>query len=626
MTAMTGRGVRPTEDRATAVLRLLATTDLHAAIRDYDYGSRRPDPSRGLSLAASLARQLGDAADCAVLLDNGDFLHGESNGAIAGSGVAGIMAAMNAAGFDAAALGNHEFDAGVGLLDQAMGLARFPVLCANVVRADGTAYAASHAVIERRARGPDGRLHPLRIGVVAVLPGAAIGPAGRVNLESLQVTDAAEICARLVPEMRRGGCDIVVGLCHAGLDGGGDATARALARGGLFDALVLGHSHGIFPAPGARREPGVDPVAGTVDGVPTVMPGVYGRYVGRIDLHLERSGGRWRTVRKAVALHAVSRRGEAGRVEPMVPCDPAVLGASRGLHREALAAGGRVAGRIGVPLATHFARVGRCRATRFVAMAKGRAVERALGRAGNIPIVGLSAPKWCGGRGGPLHFVDIAAGPVLSADLHRLCPFSDRIVAVAASGAELKDWLERSVSAFATQAAGRFAPRLVDPRFPPMDFDLPDRVRFGVDAGRPPLFDPRGRRLRDGPGRVHDLRLDGRPLEAEAPLILAVTDFRMRGGGGFPLPGGPVLVETGLTAREAVVAALEEGLEPPGPRIFDFHALAHATALVETGPGAARHHDLVADLPLERLGWDAEGFRTYLVHFPGPLETAGAVA
>lgn len=610
---------------AGPLLRLLATTDLHAEIRGVDYGGRHPDPSGGLSLAASLARDLGREADCALLLDNGDFLHGEATGAVSDSGVAGVMAAMNAAGFDAAALGNHEFDAGVALLDRAMALARFPVLCANVIRPDGSSYAASHAVIERRATAPDGGVHPLRVGVVGVLPGAALGPAGLVKLESLRIEDAVGICVRLVPGLRRGGCDLVVALCHAGLDGGGDGTVRALARSGLFDALVLGHSHGIFPAPG-RAAGGIDPAAGTVDGVPAVMPGVFGRYVGRIDLRLARAGEGWRPVGHAVALHPVARRGASGRVEPVVPGDPAVLRASRELHREALLAGSRPAGRIAVPLSTHFARLGRCRATRFVALAKRRAVERALGPGPPGPVVGLAAPKWCGGRGGPLHYVDIPAGPVPEADLRRLCPFPDRIVALAATGADLRDWLERSVSAFATLRPGALALRLTDPRFPPTDFDLPDRVRFRVDATQPPCFDSRGRRLRDGPGRVRDLTLDGRPLADAAPIVLAVTDYRLRGGGGFPLGGRAALAETGLTAREAVLAALAEGLAPPGPRIFDLAPVPHAVALFRTGPGAAAHHDLVADLALDRLGGEAAGFRGYLLRLAGALETGGAGA
>ncbi len=620
-----GEMARAEAGGSTALLRLLATTDLHAAIRDYDYGSRRPDPSRGLSLAASLARELGAAADCAFLLDNGDFLHGESNLAVPEAGVSGVIGAMNAAGFDAAALGNHEFDAGLALLDRAMALAAFPVLCANVLRPDGSTYAAPHAMIEREVVARDGARHPVRIGVVGLLPAAAVGRAGRAKLGPLRVEDPVAVSRRVVPDLRAAGADLVLALCHGGLDEGGDMTAIALAKSGLFDAMVLGHTHGLFPRPGPRRADGVDPAAGTVGGVPAVMPGVFGRYLGRIDLHLERTEGGWRRLRHEIALHPVSRWAEAGRIEPLAPCDPAVLRASRGFHRDALLAGAREVGRISTPLSTHFSRLGRCRATSFVAGAKRLAVERVLGT--EVPVVGLTAPTWCGGRGGPMHYVDIAPERIVEADLRRLCPFSDRIVALRATGADLRLWLERSVSALAQLSPGELTTRMVDPRFPPMDFDLPDRVRFRVDAGRAALFDMQGRRLREGPGRVGDLTLDGRPLDERAPLVLAVTDYRMRGGGGFPIPPGPPLVETGLTARDAVIAALAAGRgAPEDPRIFDLGPVRHATALFRTGPGAARHHDLVADLGLERLGWNAQGFRTYLVHFADPLERAGRVA
>ena len=73
---------------------------------------------------------------------------------------------MNLLGYDAAAIGNHEFNYGIEHLDAVVRQADFPFLSANVFRAgtDEHAYRAVHD------RGADGRRAPLRIGITAVTP------------------------------------------------------------------------------------------------------------------------------------------------------------------------------------------------------------------------------------------------------------------------------------------------------------------------------------------------------------------------------------------------------------------------------------------------------------------------
>ncbi len=212
-----------------------------------------------------------------------------------------------------------------------------------------------------------------------------------------------------------------------------------------------------------------------------------------------------------------------------------------------------------------------------------------------------------------MHYIDIPAGPVVEADLQRLCSFPDRIVGVQATGADVHAWLERTVSAFTRIRPGAAEADLVDPRFPPTDFDLPDRVRFSVDLSRPARFDIIGRRLGYGPGRVCDLRLDGAPLRPETPLILAMTDFRACGGGRFPAPA-TTLFPTGTVVRDAVGDLVLEGSAGPEEPTFDFVPLPEATAIFRTGPGAARHPRAHDRRGLEPIGTDAEGFATYRLH------------
>lgn len=605
---MDGEGSTPA---AEATIRLLATTDLHAAIRGYDYGLRRPDPSRGLSRLTSLARRLRAEVPATIFVDNGDFLYGDTNSLIAGAGVSGVIAAMNAAGYDAALLGNHEFDRGRSPVEEAMRAARFPLLCSNLVRADGKPFAATHLVLERRAE-PQGE--PIRVGLVGFLPGASIGPGGMQNLGSLSVGGIEDSLRAVLPALEAARADLVVALCHCGFDGDGEESAAALARSGRIDALVLGHVHAQFPGPAPAERPDIDAGRGELAGVPTVMPGFWGRHLGRIDLRLARRDGRWRKLGHEVGLHAVAQDAGRCRARPRVPADPAVLIASRALHHDALEAGGRIVGRTAAPLTSYFARVGLCSATMLVARAQREAVERTLpeeyARAGR-PVIGLAASKWGGGRGGPLHYVDIPRGAIVEADLQRLCSFPDRIVGVEATGADLRAWLERSVSAFARIGPGQTGAELSDERFPATDFDLPERVRFRVDLSRPARFDDAGRETGEGAGRVTDLRLDGAPLAEEAEVILALTDYRVRGGGGFPAPAGGRLLPTGTNVRLAVSRLVAAGAAVEPFPSFEFAPVPGAWAVFRTGPGAVRHLGSVGRLGLERIGRDAEGFAAY---------------
>ena len=605
-------GEPPTVRDGEATIRILATTDLHAAIRSYDYGLRRPDPSRGLSRIASLVRRLrADAAT--VFVDNGDFLFGDTNAAVPDGSVTGVVAAMNAAGYDAALLGNHEFDQGRAAVETAMGAARFPFLCANLAEADGSPFALPHMVLSRAVPGVD---PPVRLGLVGFLPPEAVGAGGMPKLGTLKIGDVARSLETALARLSEERVDLVLALCHGGLGGLSERAVRTLAASGGVDALVLGHVHTLFPGPDFEGVEAVDVARGEVSGVPAVMPGFLGRHLGRIDLRLERRDGGWRAIGHEVALHPVCRQAAKGGIEPQIRGDPAVLRASRTMHLRALEIGNRVVGATATPLTSYFGRIGYCPATMLVARAQRQAVERALPahlRQAGHPVVGLAASKWAGGLGGPLHYIDIAAGPLVEADLQRLCSFPDRVVGVEATGADLRDWLERTVSAFTRIGPGTAEAGLVDPRFPPTDFDLPERVRFTVDLSRPARFDAIGRRLGYGRGRVSGLSLDGAPIADETPLILAITDFRAYGGGHFPAPA-TTLFPTGTIVRDAVGDLVLDEVAGTKEPSFDFAPVAAATAIFRTGPGAAAHLGDLAGRDLEPLGIDAEGFAAYRLH------------
>src|SRR5207244_7074999 len=145
---------------------------------------------------------------------------------------AALLQVMNRMGYDAQALGNHDFDWGPDVLRARAGEARFPFLAANVV--DGA------------SGQPAGFATPFIVKDLGLARVAVLGMANPgtpaiskpANVKGLRFLSAADAVAKYLPELRQK-ADVVVVLSHLGTD-----EDRALARGcpGI-DVLVGGHSH-----------------------------------------------------------------------------------------------------------------------------------------------------------------------------------------------------------------------------------------------------------------------------------------------------------------------------------------------------------------------------------------------
>ena len=126
-------------------LRILETTDLHMHLLGWDYYQDKPAEDFGLDRTATLIQAARAEAKNTLLFDNGDLLQGSPLGDYmakvkppqAGQ-VHPAYKVMNALRYDAANIGNHEFNYGLPFLRQALPGAAFPYVNANIVVDDGT--------------------------------------------------------------------------------------------------------------------------------------------------------------------------------------------------------------------------------------------------------------------------------------------------------------------------------------------------------------------------------------------------------------------------------------------------------------------------------------------------------
>ena len=616
---------KPGGAAARVALRVLQTSDLHGHLMAYDYAGDRPQPGVGLVRTAALIAAAREEAANSLLVDCGDFLFGDM---LADDWVAApaprdpnpVIRAMNALDYAAVALGNHEFNFGLGPLSEALSQARFPVLCSNLspVRGGVPLAARSGLMLHRRVTDDAGRVHELRIGLLSVLPPQvmqwdAAHLSGRVQVRGMVGAARAGAAG-----LRAAGADLVIVLNHSGLgdgsdDPGAENAGLALARLDDIDAVLCAHKHRLFPGPYYRGRAGVDARAGTLWGKPAAMPGCWGSHLAVIDLDLVRGAGGWRVAGHRTALRPIAERVKGAQV-PQVADAPALVRLATPAHRATLGRMRREVGRVETGVTTHFSQVAPCRVTALVAAAQlWRARDLLAGRA-HPPILSAAAPFRCGGTGGPGNYTGLPAGPVRVKDIAAIYPFPNTLRVVAVSGAQILDWLEQAAAQFHRLEPGRPRQPLLRDDFPSYDFDVLHGLRYAIDPGRPARFDPAGRLLDPRAARVTGVSWNGAPLDPGMEFWVLTNSYRAGGGGGFAALSGAGTV---LEVDEAIPGILTDYLRaghtvPAGAAaVWRFAALPGVEALLRTAPGAVPP----GGIDLRPAGMGADGFARFVLRF-----------
>ena len=619
-----------------AHLRLMETTDLHVHVFPYDYYADKAVDTVGLSRVASIIGQIRAEATNALLLDNGDFLQGNPMGdfiayerGMSDGAAHPVITAMNAVGFDAATLGNHEFNYGLDFLRRSVAGARFPVVSANVAFRHGATpledrtLVPPYVILDRTVTDGAGVDHPIRVGVIGVVP-PQIMTWDRRHLEGkVMVRDMVQAVAAFVPQMKEEGADIVVVLCHAGIaaadhaEGMENAAVPIAAIDGV-DAVLTGHLHLTFPGPAFEGLAAVDAAAGTIHGKPAVMAGFWGSHLGLIDLMLERSGNSWRIVGHASEVRPIAQRNGDRTVTALVPDDPAVLDSVRPEHEATLAYVRRPVGRTSAPLHSYFALVADDPSVQVVSIAQSWYIARMMQGTPweSLPILSAAAPFKAGGRGGPDYYTDVPAGDVAIRNVADLYLYPNTIRAVKVTGAQLKDWLERSAGMFNRIVPGSRDAPLLNPDFPSYNFDVIDGVTYRIDLSQPSKFDPEGALVHPGATRIADLRHGGRPVDPAAEFVLATNNYRASGGGKFPgALGDTIIFEGPDTNRDIIVRYLvEQGtINPSADANWTFAPLPGTTVLFDTGPKAADYLPDVKGVSISPAGAGPDGFARFRI-------------
>ncbi|ATG36917.1 MULTISPECIES: 5'-nucleotidase C-terminal domain-containing protein [Phaeobacter] len=587
------------EDSKVGSLRILATTDLHANLLSHDYYSDQPDPALGLSRVATLIAQARReaAANGAVtlLLDNGDSIFGtpiaERPLELSDVRPAPVARAFDLLNYDAIGLGNHDFDFGLDQLRQALLRINCPVLCSNMraLNPQLSLPFCQSVVLERVLPGADNTA-PLRIGLLSVLPMQTLKWAAHALHGKVTIDDMVQSASKHSAALRRNGCDIVVALAHTGIGETGAAygienALHPLANLGSLDAIIGGHTHLTLPDP---RHP---------VSVPIVMPGAHGSHLGVIDLSIRLSTGRWDVTYASSALRPIAERRPTCDTDsvltPLVDEDTSVIEALAEDHAETRSRMAQPVGRTSQPLHSYFTFLGHDQALALVARAQAAAVRPALTDtvASNLPLLSAAAPGKFGARSGPSNYTDVPVGQMYMRHVVDIQPFPNELRTVVLNGAQLRAWLEMSAGLFNQIAPGSSGEPLLDNDRAGHNFDVIFGVQYDIDVSAPARFAIDGELANPDSHRIRNLRWKGAPVRDSQHFAVAVSSYRIGGGGNFamaqsatPLPIPPLRVRDVI--RDYVAGRLDRDPLEHAPAPWRLVSHASTEAEIFTGPGA----------------------------------------
>jgi len=474
---------------------LLATTDLHGNLYPYDYYTAKP-AERGLAKIATLVSEVRRETSNLLLIDCGDTIQGSPVESVyqtfvrtgrlpLGMKPAGpplrqdpMMVAMNAMGFEAMVLGNHEFNFGLRNLEKARWDARFPWLSANTAAASGGAVKPFQAYIVKTIAG-------VKVAVLGITTPSIPSWEQPENYRGLQFLDGVEAAASTVKELRlRERPDIVVAAVHAGMGQRGENMASGIAeRVAGIDAIVYGHSH--------QREPGA-----RIGDVLLVQPQQWGMSLARLDFDMEKTATGWKVIDKRSRLIPVTAKTEA---------DPGILRLARPYHELAER---YLETRVAESPADLSSTLGRVEDTALVDAIQEVQLHYAKADVSFTALFNLQ--------------VRVPKGPVTVRQIAALYLYDNELYAVEGDGRMVKEALENAARFFLSckNAACDKGP-LINRAVMGYNYDMAQGVSYEVD-----LTKPAGQRIRD-------LRWKGSPLKPEQKLRIALNNYRAGGSGGY---------------------------------------------------------------------------------------------
>ncbi|MBW7477243.1 bifunctional metallophosphatase/5'-nucleotidase [Paenibacillus oenotherae] len=506
------------EDREAAafIVDILATSDIHGHLYPTDYRTHE-DRNMGLAKAATLIRRERLRSPELLLIDNGDLIQGSPLSYYyalqLGEQAHPAVAVLNELQYDAAVLGNHEFNYGLDVLRKVTGDSSFPWLSAGITDRASQEPAFGKPYIVRTFR------NGIKVAILGVTTHYIPSWENPLHITGLDFSDALETVkawARRIREDEKP--DLLVVSYHGGFErnlatgapeGKGTSENQAYAMcmevEGL-DVLITGHQHRALAA--------------EVNGVTIIQPSCNGQAVGKISVSFTEVEGRWTISAKKAELLGVDNT--------VVP-DEAVLKLTQGIESETQAwldqQIGEVIGDMSIssPL--------ECRRADHPFIAFINKVQ--MDTAG----VQLSATALLNHESGGFGSI------ITMRDILTNFMYPNTLTVLRLSGQDIVEALEQTASYFQVEADGGLGvnPAYVEPKLQHYNYDMWAGIEYDLNVARP---------IGE---RVVKLSHKGQPVLPDQHYDVVLNSYRAAGGGDYDMyKGKPIIQEIDIDMSELV--------------------------------------------------------------------------
>lgn len=460
-------------------LQVLASTDLHGHLGPADTFTLQPQPKGWARLATLIKAQKAKNPNT-LLVDCGDTIQGEPVNYVLNMLRPQLpepsLAIMNALGYQAMAVGNHEFDFGLDVLKRAEAQAHFPFLSANTFKPGEakTAFATHTKLVV-------GGVNVLVVGFTTPAVPRLMPP---VNYGGYRFQDIVETAKSLIPRLKeKEKADVVVVLMHSGFGtlpgqrGDENAALRLADEVPGLDLVLTGHTH--LPLQAEHK------------GVLLLQAHCHGQALAVAELELHKERGRWRVLRRAGHLEIATQETPPD-AEVMALVEPQMKETDRYLDT----------------FATNLTMDLDGRAWRVEDTALAQLLHTVMKQEtrAQLSAVSLAFPR-----------IFIPKGPTSVRQFYALIPYENQVARIRITGAQLKAYLEHA----ARHLNFSHQPDLYLKEVPAYDYDVVDGCSYVVD-----LTKPVGE-------RITTLTMGGLPVQPDQSLTLGITTYRLYGGGGY---------------------------------------------------------------------------------------------
>ncbi|CAM4366845.1 2',3'-cyclic-nucleotide 2'-phosphodiesterase/3'-nucleotidase [Paenibacillus endophyticus] len=499
---------------------MMVTSDIHSHIRPIDYRTREAENS-GLARIATIVKEARQASPELLLIDNGDLLQGTPMSYYAAAygkeRVNPAIAVLNEMKYDAAVLGNHEFNYGLELLRKAVADSRFPWLSANIASSETQEPLFGQPYIVRTVN------QNIKIVILGVTTHYIPNWENPSHIQGLAFRDALESTKEWVSFIRETEQpDLLVVAYHGGferelssgkpaeaLTGENLAYAMCMEVPGI-DVLITGHQH---------RQ-----LAGEVNGVAIVQPGCNGQAVGRISVSFHAIGEGWDIASKTTKLV---------RIDDTVTPNPAIMRLTENVESEVQTWLDQTIGQIEGDMTISDPFLCRSADHPFVEF-MNRVQMDAAGV--DISIASLLNNESEGFR------KDVTMRDILANFM-----YPNTLTVLRLSGEDIRAALEQTAAYFQVQEDGALSvnPAYLEPKLQHYNYDMWEGIEYELNAAMP---------IGE---RVTRLTRAGQPLDPCMQLDVVMNNYRAAGGGGYTMyQGKQIIREVQIDMAELVASYL----------------------------------------------------------------------